>query len=53
MELSAGQKTRVNIVKSFLNDPEIILMDEPTASLDPDVADKTLSYIEQLKKNAM
>jgi ABC-2 type transport system ATP-binding protein len=50
MDLSAGQKTRVNIVKSLLNDPEILLMDEPTASLDPDIADKVLSYIEQMKK---
>lgn len=49
-ELSTGQKTRVNFVKALLNDPEIILMDEPTASLDPDIADKTLTLIEQLKK---
>lgn len=48
--LSAGQKTRVNLVKSLLNDPELLLMDEPTASLDPDIADKTLSLIEQLRK---
>ncbi|HET9946807.1 MAG TPA: ABC transporter ATP-binding protein [Patescibacteria group bacterium] len=48
--LSAGQKTRVNLVKSLLNDPEILLMDEPTASLDPDIADKTLSLIEELRK---
>lgn len=48
--LSSGQRTRVNLVKSLLNDPEIILMDEPTASLDPDIADKTLSYIEELKR---
>jgi ABC-2 type transport system ATP-binding protein len=48
-DLSAGQKTRVNIIKSLLNEPELILMDEPTASLDPDVADKTLSLIEELK----
>jgi ABC-2 type transport system ATP-binding protein len=47
--LSAGQKTRVNLVKSLLNDPELILMDEPTASLDPDIADKTLTLIEKLK----
>lgn len=47
--LSAGQKTRVNLVKSLLNDPELLLMDEPTASLDPDVADKTLTLIEQLR----
>lgn len=49
--ISAGQKTRVNLVKSLLNDPELILMDEPTASLDPDIADKTLSLIEDLKRN--
>lgn len=48
--LSAGQKTRVNIIKSLLNSPELILMDEPTASLDPDIADKTLSLIEDLRK---
>ena len=50
-DLSTGQKTRVNIIKALLNDPEIILMDEPTASLDPDIADKTLSLIEMLKKS--
>lgn len=48
-DLSAGQKTRVNLVKALLNDPELILMDEPTASLDPDIADKTLQLIEKLK----
>lgn len=48
-DLSSGQKTRVNILKSLLNDPQLILMDEPTASLDPDIADKTLSLIENLK----
>ncbi len=50
-DLSSGEKTRVNIIKSLLNDPRILLMDEPTASLDPDVADKTLSFIEKLKKD--
>lgn len=49
--LSAGQKTRVNIVKSLLNDPELLLLDEPTASLDPDIADKTISFIENLRDN--
>lgn len=49
--LSAGQKTRINIIKSLINDPELILMDEPTASLDPDIADKTLTLIENLKKD--
>jgi ABC-2 type transport system ATP-binding protein len=47
--LSAGQKTRVNLAKSLINDPEIVLMDEPTASLDPDIADRTLSLIETLR----
>lgn len=49
VDLSAGEKTRVNLVKSLLNDPELILMDEPTASLDPDIADKTLKLIEELQ----
>lgn len=49
-DISAGQRTRVNLVKSFLNDPELILMDEPTASLDPDIVDKVLTMIEHLKK---
>ena len=50
-DLSSGQKTRVNVIKSLLNDPELILMDEPTASLDPDIADKVLSLIENLRKS--
>lgn len=50
-DLSTGQRTRANIVKSLINNPQIILMDEPTASLDPDIADKTLSLIEMLKKD--
>jgi ABC-2 type transport system ATP-binding protein len=50
LTLSAGQKTRVNLVKALLNDPEVILMDEPTASLDPDIADRTLSLIEELQR---
>jgi ABC-2 type transport system ATP-binding protein len=48
-DLSAGQKTRVNLIKALLNDPELILMDEPTASLDPDIADKVITLIEQLR----
>ena len=49
-DISAGQRTRVNLTKAFLNDPELILMDEPTASLDPDIVDRVLTLIEDLKK---
>jgi ABC-2 type transport system ATP-binding protein len=50
MELSAGQKTRVMLVKAFLCDPEIVLLDEPTASLDPDVAEQVRAFIEIQKR---
>jgi ABC-2 type transport system ATP-binding protein len=49
-DLSAGQRTRVSLIKSLLNGPDLILMDEPTASLDPDIADKTLGLIEELRQ---
>ncbi|OGK30962.1 hypothetical protein A3F29_04315 [Candidatus Roizmanbacteria bacterium RIFCSPHIGHO2_12_FULL_33_9] len=49
-DLSSGQRTRVNLIKALINDPMLILMDEPTASLDPDIADKLLSLIENLRK---
>ena len=48
--LSSGQLTRLNLCKAFLNDPEILLLDEPTASLDPDIAEKvrlTLQNVQQ------
>src|SRR4030088_183851 len=51
LTLSAGQRTRVNLAKALLNDPEVVLMDEPTASLDPDIADRTLSLIESLRQS--
>ena len=45
-ELSSGQKNRVSLAKGLINDPEILLLDEPTASFDPDVGDYIRSFIE-------
>ena len=45
-KLSSGQKTRVSLAKSLLNSPEVLLLDEPTASLDPDTADWVRGRIE-------
>ncbi len=48
--LSAGQITRVLLIKAFLTDPKIALLDEPTASLDPDIATEVRSFILQQRK---
>jgi len=48
-ELSLGQQTRLGLCRAFLNEPELVLLDEPTASLDPDIADKTRRLLLQLR----
>jgi len=50
-ELSSGQKNRVSLAKALINDPEILLLDEPTASLDPDVGDYIRGFIEDFASN--
>ncbi len=48
-KLSSGQKTRVSLAKSLLNEPEVLLLDEPTASLDPDTADWVRGRLERYR----
>lgn len=49
-ELSAGEGTRLNLCKALLNRPELLLLDEPTASLDPDIADKVRKVVSRIRE---
>ena len=50
-ELSSGQKNRVSLAKSLINKPKLLFLDEPTASLDPDVGDFVREYLERYKND--
>ena len=49
-ELSSGQKNRVSLAKSIINDPTVVLLDEPTASLDPETGDFVRKFLEDYQK---
>ena len=49
-ELSSGQKNRISLAKAIINDPNVLLLDEPTASLDPEVGDFVRTFLENYKK---
>jgi len=48
--ISSGHQTRLNLAKALINDPKILFLDEPTASMDPDIADKTRTLLKMIKK---
>jgi ABC-2 type transport system ATP-binding protein len=49
-QLSSGETTRVSLCKALLNNPELLLLDEPTASLDPNIADKVRKLLRQIQR---
>jgi ABC-2 type transport system ATP-binding protein len=50
--LSTGQRTRLNLCKALINDPSLLFLDEPTASLDPDIADKTRKLLRNIRRES-
>ena len=51
--LSTGQMTRLNLAKAMLNDPKLLVLDEPTSSLDPDIADRYRKLLKKIQKEKM